>query len=252
MAERIKKAEVVHEDRPVALGELIHVAVREAIETAVHEELAAVLGAARYERNGTRAGYPNGTKLRILTGPTPAGAKEWTSTLVPRYQRRLREVNEAVAATYLAGGNLRRIRGALRPLLKAAPLSKSAVSRIVATLKAGLEAWQSRSLADLDVVYLYLDAIAHLEPQNSGAAGASRTIPGSGRSGDRHDLGIAPSDQLGVDHLVLNVNVGQQTPVRGVYGPLATSARRSRTRWRKPSWMTSTSTTCATTSPHGS
>jgi len=33
------------------------------------------------------------------------------------------EVNEAVVATYLAGGNTRQIRGALQPLLKAAPLS---------------------------------------------------------------------------------------------------------------------------------
>ena len=39
-----------------------------------------------------------------------AGAAEWTSTLLPRYQRRMREVNEAIVATYLAGGNTRRIR----------------------------------------------------------------------------------------------------------------------------------------------
>jgi putative transposase len=174
MAERIKKAGAVHEPRPVAVGELIHAYVREAIETAVHEELAAVLGAGRYERVETRVGYRNGTKARTLTGPTgplaltlprglmhtPAGTREWQSTIVPRYQRRLREVNEAVVATYLAGSNLRRIRGALRPLLKAAPLSKSAVSRVVATLKTGLEAWQTRPLADLPIVYLYLDAIA--------------------------------------------------------------------------------------------
>ena len=60
----------------------------------------------------------------------------------------------------LAGGNTRRIRGAPQPLLKAAPLSKSAVSRVVATLKDGLEAWRKRSLADLDVIYVYLDAFA--------------------------------------------------------------------------------------------
>ena len=69
------------------------------------------------------------------------------------------EVNEAVVATYLAGGNTRRIRGALQPLLKAAPLSKSAVSRVLATLK-DLEAWRTRSLADLDVIYVYLDGFA--------------------------------------------------------------------------------------------
>jgi hypothetical protein len=65
-----------------------------------------------------------------LTGPT--GPLPLT---VPRYTRRLPEVNAAVVATYLAGGNQRRIRAALQPLLKAAPLSKSTVSRIVATLR---------------------------------------------------------------------------------------------------------------------
>ena len=45
-------------------------------------------------------------------------------------------------------------------VLLAAPLSKSAVSRVVATLKDGLEAWRTRSLADLDVIYVYLDGFA--------------------------------------------------------------------------------------------
>lgn len=174
MEKDTRKRERRHENRPGTLGELIHEHVRRAIETAVHEELLAALGAAPWERTGTRRGYRNGAKDRTLTGPTgplpltlprgtlftPAGKQEWTSTLVPRYQRRLREVNEAVLATYLAGGNTRRIRGALAPLLKAAPLSRSAVSRIVATLRGSLEAWQTRSLAELDVVYLYLDALA--------------------------------------------------------------------------------------------
>jgi hypothetical protein len=132
---------------------------------AVEEELTAALGAARYARDVGRGGYRNGHRSRTVTGPTgplaltlpratlftAMDAQEWTSALVPRYQRRLREVNEAVVATYLAGGNTRRLRGALGPLLKAAPLSKSAVSRVVGTLKAELEAWRTRSLADVNV-----------------------------------------------------------------------------------------------------
>ena len=55
MAKRIKKSERLPEDRPVALGELIHAQVRVAIETAVHEELAIALGAGRYERHCERA-----------------------------------------------------------------------------------------------------------------------------------------------------------------------------------------------------
>jgi transposase-like protein len=60
----------------------------------------------------------------------------------------------------LAGGNTRRIRGALQPLLKAAPLSKSAVSRVIAMLKGSLETWRTRALADLDMIYVYLDGFA--------------------------------------------------------------------------------------------
>ena len=173
MAKGIRKSEQLHEQGATTLGELIHAQVRVAIETAVHEELAVALGAGRYERHGDRRGYRNGVKTRTLTGPTgplalrlpratlagPGRGQEWTSALVPRYQRRLGEINEAVIATYLAGSNQRRIRGALHPLLKAAPLSKSAVSRIVATLKDGLTTWSQRPLSDVDLVYLYLDAV---------------------------------------------------------------------------------------------
>jgi transposase-like protein len=34
------------------------------------------------------------------------------------------------------------------------------VSRVIATLKDGLEAWRTRSLTDLDVIYVYLDGFA--------------------------------------------------------------------------------------------
>src|SRR5215470_7496400 len=174
MGKSIKEDARAQELEPVSLSELIHQHVRSAIETAVHEELRAALATAPYERSEVRRGYRNGIRERTLIGPTGpvaltlpratlfrgASAKEWTSTIVPRYQRRLPEVNEAVAATYLAGGNTRRIRGALQPLLKAAPLSKSSVSRVVATLKDGLEAWRTRSLADLDVIFVYLDGFS--------------------------------------------------------------------------------------------
>ena len=175
MGKGIKEDARAQELGSVSLGELIHRHVRIAIETAVHEELRAALGTSPYERRDVRRGYRNGVRARTLTGPTgpvaltlpratlfsgAGDAKEWTSRIVPRYQRRMPEVNEAVVATYLAGGNTRRIRGALQPLLKAAPLSKSTVSRVVATLKNGLEAWRTRSLADLDVIYVYLDGFA--------------------------------------------------------------------------------------------
>src|SRR5438105_15411495 len=134
MGKDIKEDARARELEPVSLSELIHQHVRSAIETAVHEELRAALATAPYERSEVRRGYRNGIRERTLTGPTgpvaltlpratlfsgAGAAKEWTSRIVPRYQRRMPEVNEAVVATYLAGGNTRRIRGAFQPLLKA-------------------------------------------------------------------------------------------------------------------------------------
>lgn len=174
MVQRSSNLKVVQDVEPGRLGELIHEAVRVAIEQAVREELEAALGAAPYERAEVRHGYRNGARARRLCGPTgplalevpratlftPRGEKEWSSKILPRYERRLPEVNEALVEAYLAGCNTRRIKGALRPLLKDAPLSKSAVSRVVATLKSAFTAWRARSLAELDVVFVYLDAFA--------------------------------------------------------------------------------------------
>ena len=118
-----------------------------------------MLDARPYERVEQRRGYRNGNRQRTLTGPTgpvnltipratmntTGGHEEWRSTVVPRYQRRMREINEAVAGVYLSGCNTRRIKGALRPLLKEAPLSRSSVSRIVATFKGEMDAWRKQS-----------------------------------------------------------------------------------------------------------
>ena len=104
MSKGIRKASRALEPEPVSLSELIHREIRVAIETAVHEELRAALGTTPYERSRLRRGYRNGTKTRTLTGPTGpvaltlpratlfAGATEWTSRIVPRYHRRMPEV----------------------------------------------------------------------------------------------------------------------------------------------------------------
>src|SRR5262245_43642507 len=72
--------------------------------------------------------------------PSPAAprpqAVEWQSQLLPRYQRRAGAVDAALLGTYLSGTNGRRIKGALAPLLRGAPLSKSAVSRLLGRVKA--------------------------------------------------------------------------------------------------------------------
>src|SRR5438128_200547 len=119
--------------------------MRELIEQVLEEEVEEALGAPRSQRAATRSGYRHGVKPRrlVLRGGavqvavprarsvTPAGGeREWQSRLVPRYRRATPEVEQAVLGVYLSGGNTRRIRAALSPLLRHAPLSKSAVSRL--------------------------------------------------------------------------------------------------------------------------
>ena len=51
------------------------------------------------------------------------------------------------------------------------------MSRVIATLKDGLEAWRTRSLADLDVMYVYLDGLA-LRVRSAGRV-VSVPVPGA-------------------------------------------------------------------------
>ena len=116
--------------------------VRDKLGEIIEEEVMLSLGAGRYERVGEeRLGYLHGTRRRTLTtslGPTTldmprarlktedGGTTEWSSRIMPRYQRRTHRIDEAILGVYLSGSNTRRIRGALAPLLKGGPLSKDA------------------------------------------------------------------------------------------------------------------------------
>jgi len=147
--------------------------VRETIEAIVEEELEAVVGARKSARVGEiRHGYRHGTRERTLTtslGPATIAmprarvrqgdgtSTEWRSETVRRYQRRTSRVDEAILGVYLAGGNTRRIKGALAPLLRGGPLSKDAVSRLVGRLREDFDMWRARDLADEDVRYVFMD-----------------------------------------------------------------------------------------------
>jgi transposase-like protein len=148
--------------------------IREALEVSLREELAAALHADRHQRSDGRCGYRNGTLDRTVTTATgprlvsiPRGrvqaadgtTREFRSQLLRRYARRTDDVDEAILRCYLGGMNSRRIRTALKPLLGTAPLSKSAVSRIVSRLKALFATWQARSLTDARYPIVFLDGV---------------------------------------------------------------------------------------------
>lgn len=151
--------------------------IRDALEVALKEELAATLASARHERTDRRRGYRNGIVKRTITTSDgtrtvavprgrvvsrDGGTHEFHSQLLPRYARRTREIDEAILGCYLGGINSRRIRTALKPLLGERHLSKSAVSRIVARLKALFASWQGRDLSTERYPIVFLDGF-HLK-----------------------------------------------------------------------------------------
>lgn len=169
----VVSSEAARADESMSLEMIIRRRARGLIDAIVEEELEAVLGAAESARVGpARQGYRHGTRERTLTtslGPTTVAmprarmkmangaTAEWRSELVPRYQRRSEQVDEAILGVYLSGTNTRRIRGALAPLLRGGPLSKDAVSRLVGRLADDFETWRRRDLAEDQIQYLLMD-----------------------------------------------------------------------------------------------
>lgn len=148
--------------------------IRDLIESILEEEVEEAVCAGRGQRLAERSGYRHGSKPRQLTlrsgslelkvprarlSNAQGEEREWQSELVPRYRRSTAEVDQTILGVYLCGGNTRRIRAALAPLLRGAPLSKSSVSRLVARLESDYQRWAARDLSQEKIVVLYLDAI---------------------------------------------------------------------------------------------
>ncbi len=156
------------------LSEHLRGMVVDAIVKFARAEIDDALGVDRYARE-VRGGYRHGSRERTLStsfGPAElllprarvfdgdGGTREFKSNVIPRYARRTAEVDQSIVLGYLSGANTRRIRRALAPMLKDAPLSKSSVSRVITELKRDFEKWRARSLSEHRIAHLFLDAIA--------------------------------------------------------------------------------------------
>ena len=137
-------------------------------------EVDELLARARYERRGpvdAPGGYRNGfgkpRRLSLSNGtivlrrPRVRGlAERFESRLLPAFKRRTEEVGRLLPELYLHGLAQGDFDLALRGLLgDGAPLSASSIARLKAGWQAEYELWKSRSVADLDVVYLWVDGI---------------------------------------------------------------------------------------------
>jgi len=116
---------------------------------------------------GYRSGHGKPRRLTLSCGtvtvrrPRVRGlAPRFESRLLPLFARRTPEVNALLPELYLHGLALGDFDLALRGLLgEDAPLSPATVSRLKETWHAEHAQWARRPLADLEVVYLWVDGV---------------------------------------------------------------------------------------------
>ena len=143
------------------------------IQNILEEEVEELLGRCKGERrNGeTPVGYRNGhgKERRLATSigtvkvrrPRVRGTDEaFVSRILPYFHRQTAQVSQTLPELYLHGLSAGDFELAMRGLLgDGAPLSASSIFRLKAVWQAEYETWKQRSLADLNVVYLWVDGI---------------------------------------------------------------------------------------------
>lgn len=139
------------------------------LKHAITGEITEYLGRAPYQHGQEFKGHRNGyqkTRLDTPLGvveydrPKLANAPDFRSQYHVRHMRRPEEFAAAVTDMYINGISTRKVKTSLNAAAGGRTrLSKSTVSRVTKRLRDEFTQWKTRSLAELDIAYLFLDAI---------------------------------------------------------------------------------------------
>ncbi len=214
-------------DDPDRLGELGRLGARLVIQRAMEEEVATFLGRARYERTPEAAGSRNGHRQRriqtaegeiAIAMPQVRGSLErFVSQVIPdtRGIIRTRPLEALVIGAYVRGLSDRDVES----LAKEAGLgsiSKTTVSTICRELRDRYRAFRARSLAEVRLLALFLDAI-YLPVRPEGPKEGVLVAWGFTTDGERVLLDVC----LGQRERVTDwLDLGQGLIARGLRSPL--------------------------------
>ena len=161
------------------VAELGRLGARLVLQRAVEEEVTAFLGRARYERTPEAAGSRNGTRPKTvqtaegeLTVDMPqirGAAERFISRVFPDHRTviRTRPLEALIIGGYVRGLSDRDIESLLREA-GLGQVSRSTASRICRELRARYKAFCARSLAEAELLVLFLDAV-YVPTRPSGA-----------------------------------------------------------------------------------
>jgi putative transposase len=148
----------------------VRLAAQAMLQTALEVEAAAFIGRASYERReADQATYRNGYKRRrVATGEGPVelhlpqtrnGAEPFQTAILGAFQRRSEMLEALVPALYVKGLSVRDVSDTFAQVFEDEGLSPATASRIGQTIYEDFAAWQSRSLAGHEVLYLFVDGM---------------------------------------------------------------------------------------------
>lgn len=140
-------------------------AIRVALEIVLEEEMRALVGAKKWERQAQRVDSRNGTYLRrLITSmggidlkvPRSREGGSAGGAVFERYRRRSAEVDDTMVAAYVHGASTRDI-GQITEALMGEHVSRSTVSRAAKTLGTKVEDLRKAPIEG-PIPYLFLDA----------------------------------------------------------------------------------------------
>ena len=172
------------------------------LQQLLEEEVTTFLGRARHERRhrvppvdppaGSRNGYGKPRSFSMMNGTVMVKrprvrdlADRFESKVLPLFKRRTQAVGTMLPELYLHGLSTGDFELARRGLLgESAPLSARSIHRLKARFELEYEAWKTRDLSGLEVVYWWADGLyvkAGIEARKS----ALLTIVGALTTGDK-------------------------------------------------------------------
>lgn len=214
-------------EEPDRLTELGRLGARLVLQRAVEDELAAFLGRARYQRTETAAGSRNGHRprriqtaegeLTIAMPQVRDSLTRFVSTTIPdtRAIVRTRPLEALVIGAYVRGLSDRDIESLAREA-GLGHISRTAVSGICRELRDRYRAFRARSLAEVRLLSLMLDAI-YLPVRADGPKEGVLVAWGFTLDGERVLLDVCLGQRERVEDWL---DLGQGLIARGLRSPL--------------------------------
>jgi putative transposase len=183
--------------------DVVRTGVEFVLQALIDAELTEFIGAEPHERTPARTNQRNGFRPRLLS--TKAGDVELkipklrSGSFFPAVLERRRRIDRALFAVvieaYVHGVSTRKVDDLVAALGLESGISKSEVSRICAELDAGLEAFRSRSLEQVEFPYVFLDA-TYVKGRVGGRVVSRAVVVATGitRTGEREVLGVDVGD----------------------------------------------------------